>query len=72
MNALRLVLAELVGLFVDDGALALALVLWCAAIGAAVALAPSLGGGWGGIALGLGCVAILAGNVLRAAPRPPR
>lgn len=69
MRTIRAILAELVGLFVDDGSLALGLLLWCAAIGISTSLLPSL------IPLGaplwsLGCAAILLGTVLRAA-RPP-
>lgn len=71
MRAMRAVLAEIIGLFVDDGALALALALvaWCAAVGLAVALRPGLAGAVAGAALLAGCVAILLGNVARAARR---
>jgi hypothetical protein len=47
MSALRAMLNELVGLFVDDGSLALALLLWTLLMGLAVALftpAPGLAG----------------------------
>jgi hypothetical protein len=69
MRAIRAVLAEIIGLFVDDGALALALVAWCAAVGLVVALRPGLAGAAAGAALLAGCVAILLGNVARAARR---
>lgn len=66
MGTLRAVLAEIVHLFVDDGSLALALVVWCAALGAAVLGLPGLLPG-AGPALFLGCAAILLDNVVRAA-----
>lgn len=67
---MRRILAELLGLFVDDGALALGLVLWCAAVGLAVALLPALPGAAAGAGLLAGCLAILLANVRRAARRP--
>ena len=66
MRILRAILAEVVHLFVDDGALALALVGWCVAVGAAAWLLPALSLA-SGLALVLGCAAILIGNVARAA-----
>jgi hypothetical protein len=74
MRAMGAVLAEIIGLFVDDGALALALVSWCAAVGGAVALRPEFGGPAAGAALLVGSVAILLGNVAHAARtlRPTR
>jgi hypothetical protein len=63
---MRALLDELVGLFVDDGFLALALIVWCAAIALARALfqAP-----WLGPLLLIGCALILLLTVLRAARR---
>jgi hypothetical protein len=66
MGVLRAVLAEIVHLFVDDGSLALALVAWCAAVGAAMLLVPAFFIA-SGPALFLGCAAILLGNLGRAA-----
>lgn len=63
---MRAVLDELVGLFVDDGFLALGLVLWCAAIALARTLVPALLPVLGP-ALLLGCAAILLATVARAA-----
>jgi hypothetical protein len=63
MGTLRAILGELVGLFVDDGSLALALLVWCAIVGAAVIVAPGLPAAGSGVALLLGCVAILLANV---------
>lgn len=67
METLRAILAEIVGLFVDDGALALALVLWCAGVGVAVLAAPGLSMPVAAAMLLAGCVCILLSNVLLAA-----
>ena len=69
MTFLRAILRELVGLFVDDGSLAVALLLWCAAVGAAMKLLPGLPAATGGMALLFGCVAILLVNIGRTAKR---
>jgi len=76
MGTLRAILAEIVGLFVDDGSLALALVLWCAATGVAAAALPALPAAGLAAALTAGCVAILLVNVVvaarqRGSSRPP-
>lgn len=63
---MRAIISEIIGLFVDDGFLALALVLWCAAIGLGAVLLPTLLPALGPI-LFVGCAAILLGTVLRAA-----
>ena len=67
MGTLRAILHEIIGLFVDDESLALALVLWCAGIGAAVLLVPGLPVALAAALLLSGCVGILLLNVLRAA-----
>ena len=66
MSVIRAILAELVSLFIDDGALALLAVLLIAAIAAAVELLtlPPLAGA---ILLFAGCIAILADSLRRAA-----
>jgi hypothetical protein len=69
MGILRAIVAEIVGLFVDDGSLALALVLWCAATGLATLVLPGLPGAWLAAALTAGCVAILLANVVIPARR---
>lgn len=69
MGTLRAILHEIIGLFVDDEALALALLLWCAAIGAALLLLPGMPAPVAAALLLAGCVAILLGNVARAARR---
>jgi hypothetical protein len=66
MSLVRLVLKELVGMFIDDGNLALLALILIAAITAAVkllALPPLLGGAL----LLVGCLAILMQSVRRAA-----
>lgn len=69
MGVLRAILAEIVGLFVDDEALALALVLWCGAIGGAALVVPALPAPLLASALVVGCAAILLATVLVAARR---
>lgn len=68
MVALRTVLAEIFHLFVDDGSLALALMAWCAVVGAGVAVLPALTAA-SGLALFVGCAVILLGNISLAARR---
>ena len=67
MGALRTIFGELLGLFVDDGSLAVALLVWCAAVGATMKLAPGLPAAGSGVALLFGCVAILLVNAGRTA-----
>ena len=63
MSLLRTILAELWGLFVDDGLLALGLVLWVAA---AALLVPILGlESAGGPVLFLGAALVFIASVLR-------
>lgn len=63
-------LRELIGLFIDDGSLAVAVVVW---IAAAVLIFPALPIDQGGLAVILfaGIAAILVENVVRAARRRP-
>lgn len=68
MNALRTVLREIVGLFVDDGSFALAILLWLALVWF---LIRPLQLPWaGGIILFLGLAAILVESVARFARKP--
>lgn len=67
MNAVRTILGEFVGLFIDDGSLAAALLVWCALIAVVIKLAPGIPAIASGAALLLGCVAIMLINVKRAA-----
>jgi hypothetical protein len=68
MSIVRLVVKEFVGMFVDDGNLALLALVLIAAITAAVKLLglPPLAGG---VLLLAGCLAILLHSVWRAARR---
>jgi len=68
MTVLRLMLKELVGMFIDDGSLATLALMLIAAITAAVKLLalPPLAGG---VLLLAGCLAILLYSVRRAARR---
>jgi hypothetical protein len=68
MNAIANALRELWSLFVDDGNLALALVLWCGVGGLILPLLlPSIE--WCGPVLFAGCVATLFGDVANAVIR---
>jgi dolichol kinase len=72
MNGLAEALRELVGLFVEDGSLALGIIAVVAA--AAVLSMLGIAPGAVGFVLLLGCVAVLVENILRArrnALRPP-
>lgn len=63
MRTLRAIAAEIVHLFVDDGSLALALLIWCAAIGTMTFLLPNFAEA-AGIGLFGGCAALLFANVV--------
>ncbi|MER9657482.1 hypothetical protein NKJ26_29170 [Mesorhizobium sp. M0152] len=70
MNIVHIALKEFVGMFIDDGSLALLALVLIAGVTAAVkllALPPLLGG----ILLLIGCLVILAQSVRRAAVRRP-
>jgi hypothetical protein len=66
MNALKTVWEEFIGLFIDDGSLAVAIVVWIAIVGFVF---PHLSGSarWGAPLLFVGLAAILVENVLRRA-----
>jgi hypothetical protein len=64
MKVLVTIAKELFGLFVDDGSLALALLVW---VGLVWLAGQALQPGAIGIAIFVGCAAILAENVLRRA-----
>ena len=68
MSALSALARELIGLFVDDGALALAILAVVAVAGICVALAPNAPL-LAGAVLMFGCLAVLLTNVLTAARR---
>ncbi len=66
MNLIRTILSETWGLFVDDGALAVALVVWGAGAGLGLPM-TGLPEAWRAPVLFLGFLAILLVNVLLAA-----
>jgi hypothetical protein len=66
MNAFAAIIRELIGLFVDDGALARAIIAVVVAAGLAAALAPAWASG--GILL-FGCLGVLVVNVMTAKRR---
>jgi hypothetical protein len=68
MNVLRAVGQELLGLFVDDGALALEILGVVVVAAIAAALVPNIPLATGGILL-LGCIGVLSMSVARAARR---
>lgn len=68
MNAIITTVRELWGLFVDDGSLALALVLWCGTAGLILPRALPWSE-WNGALFFLGCLIILLTDVAFAARR---
>jgi hypothetical protein len=68
MSALANVLRELAGLFVDDGALALAIIVVVALAGVVALLMPDVPLAAGAILL-FGCLGVLLSNTLRAGRR---
>jgi hypothetical protein len=68
MSTVVAALRKLWGLFVDDGSLALALILWCLASGLGLSYLP-LGGNWAAAILFVGCLAILLTNIAAAVRR---
>lgn len=68
MKILVGIFRELIGLFIDDGMLALAIVA-VVALAALVAWAVPTAPIAAGVVLALGCLAALLGNVIRAAKK---
>jgi hypothetical protein len=68
MNTLANVLREIAGLFVDDGALALAIIAIVAAAAIAARLMPDVPLAAGAILL-FGCLGVLFSNAVRAGRR---
>ena len=68
MKPLVTAVREVWGLFVDDGALALGLLIWCAVAGL---LLPklSLPAGAGAVVLFIGCLSVLVATVFAAVRR---
>ncbi len=69
MKVIRIAFSELIGMFVDDGMLALCTVMLIAIVTALVELA-GLSGLAGGALLLVGAIAILAESMIRASRRP--
>lgn len=67
MGTVRMIWGEIFGLFVDDGSLAVSLLVWCAIVGGAHALMPGLPAVASGAALLIGCATILLVNAGRTA-----
>jgi hypothetical protein len=65
MNILVAIFRELIGLFIDDGSLALAIIGVVLLAGLFVFLMPDIAIAGGGILL-FGCLGVLLANVLRA------
>ncbi|MBC7479457.1 MAG: hypothetical protein H7317_15415 [Pseudorhodobacter sp.] len=63
---MRLLWAELWSMFVDDGALAVQVVVLVAGLAVASLVVPPL---WCAVVLALGCAMILGASVLRARPK---
>ena len=68
MSTITAIVRELIGLFVDDGTLALAIVAVVVAAGLAAAFAPAAIWASGGILL-FGCLGVLLVNVMTAKRR---
>ncbi|MBV9114716.1 MAG: hypothetical protein JOY67_18035 [Hyphomicrobiales bacterium] len=68
MSWIKMVISELAGLFVEDGSLALAILIWLALIGFAVARFDGLSE-WQGVVLFAGLALILIENTWRRARR---
>ena len=66
MKAVLIATRRLLGLFVDDGSIAAALILWSAAAGYLLPALP-INAGWDGPILVLGYLVILAENLFRTA-----
>ena len=69
MSTIRAAIGELVGLFVDDGSLALLAVIWVALVGLGLRLLDVPPPGLAGVALFAGFAVLLTASVWRAAMR---
>jgi hypothetical protein len=68
MNLIVAAFKQLIGLFVEDGTLALFLIIWVGIAALALPRVP-INSSWDGVILFAGCVAILIENVVRAGRR---
>ena len=69
INGLIAMLRKVFGLFVDDGSLALSILVWIFALHVVAPIA-SIEQTWAALVLFLGCAGILIENVLRASRQP--
>jgi len=69
MRALRPIVQNLIGLFVDDGSLAAVILAWIALWGVVPQSAMAVPARWGGVIFFLGLALILIENVLRTTRR---
>jgi hypothetical protein len=68
MNAIGEALKEFIGLFVDDGSLAIATVVWIVIVAFGLASVPTVAV-WRGPLFAVGIAVILVENVVRSARR---
>jgi hypothetical protein len=68
MNLIVAAFKQLIGLFVEDGTLALFLIIWVGIAALGLPRVP-IDSSWDGVILFAGCVAILIENVIRASRR---
>jgi hypothetical protein len=68
MNLIVTAFKQLIGLFVEDGTLAILLIVWVGIAALALPRVP-INSSWDGVILFAGCVAILIENVIRAGRR---
>lgn len=68
MTWLKTIAREIVGLFVEDGSFAVAIVVWLVLVGLILPRLPDLGA-WHAVILFVGLIAILVESVLRSARR---
>jgi hypothetical protein len=68
---LKTILAEILGLFVDDLSFALAIIVWLGIVRLGLPRL-NLPAAWNGVILFAGLAAILAGSALRAASMKPK
>jgi hypothetical protein len=68
MNFIVKAFKQLIGLFVEDGTLAILLIVWVGIAALGLPRVP-IDSSWDGVILFAGCVAILVENVVRAGRR---
>ena len=68
MNLIVTTFKNLIGIFVEDGTLAILLIVWVGIVALVLPRVP-IDSSWDGVILFAGCVAILIENVVRAGRR---